>query len=234
MRRIRTLAAVAAAALSIGAGSARAAHIGRPSSATVKPATGAVTALSVVPGDGRADVVIALSGPVKVADFTIEGPDRIVLDLTGARLNPMRAYDKKARGGIRNIRVSQSSPTMVRIVLDLDARRTYAVSQSDGEIRVAVNGGGQFAAWSTSNDRTVLAEAAAPEAPKPQPEAPKPEPAANVATGSLVQSAPVVPPPAAAAPAPAPLSVEEVIVPRAPVRPPQGVPAFGSQQSQSR
>src|SRR5688572_3823842 len=231
MRRIRTLAAVAAAALSIGAGSARAAHIGRPSSATVKPATGAVTALSVVPGDGRADVVIALSGPVKVADFTIEGPDRIVLDLTGARLNPMRAYDKKARGGIRNIRVSQSSPTMVRIVLDLDAKRTYAVSQTDSEIRVAVNGGGQFASWSTSDDKTVLAEAAAPAAPKPQPEAPKPDPASNVATGSLVQSAPVVPPPAAA---PAPLSVEEVIVPRTPVRPPQGTPAFGSQQSQSR
>ncbi|HEX6944503.1 MAG TPA: AMIN domain-containing protein [Gemmatimonadaceae bacterium] len=237
MRRIRTLAAVAAAALSVGVGTARAAHIGRPSSATVKPATGAVTALSVVPGEGRADVVIALSGPVKVADFTIEGPDRIVLDLTGARLNPMRAYDKKARGGIRNIRVSQSSPTMVRIVLDLDAKRTYAVTQTDSEIRVAVNGGGQFAAWSTSNDKTVLAEAAAPEAAKPAPEAPKPapvapksEPAANVAAGSLVQSAPVAAPPVT----PAPLAIEEVIVPKAPVRPPQGGPAFGSQQSQSR
>jgi hypothetical protein len=172
MRRIRTLAAVAAAALSIGAGPARAAHIGRPSSATVKSATGAITALSVVPGDGRADLVIALSGPVKVADFIIEGPDRIVLDLTGARLNPMRAYDKKARGGIRNVRVSQSSPTMVRIVLDLDAKRTYVVTQTDSEIRVAVNGGGQFAAWSTSDDKTVLAEAAASQAPKSEPREP--------------------------------------------------------------
>lgn len=218
MRRIRTLAAVAAAALSIGVGSARAAHIGRPSSATVTPATGAVTALSVVPGDGRADVVITLSGPVKVADFIIEGPDRIVLDLTGARLNPMRAYDRKARGGIRNVRVSQSSPTMVRIVLDLDSKRTYAVTQTDSEIRVVVNGGGQFASWSTSDDKTVLAAAA--------PEAPKSEPSANVATGSLVQSAPVTP---------APMAIEEVIVPRAPVREAamQG-PTFGSQQSQSR
>ena len=224
MRRIRTLAAVAAAALSIGAGPARAAHIGRPSSATVKSATGAITALSVVPGDGRAEVVIALTGPVKVADFIIVGPDRIVLDLTGARLNPMRAYDRKARGGIRNIRVSQSSPSIVRIVLDLDAKRTYTVSQTDSEVRVAVNGGGQFAAWSNTSDKSVVADAA--------PAAPKSEPAANVATGSLVQSAPVIPPPVASAP----LSVEEVIVPRTPVRelPKQGTPAFGSQQSQSR
>src|SRR5687768_17901739 len=79
MRRIRTLAAVSAAALSIGVGTASAAHIGRPSSATFKQASGAIRALSVVPGDGRADVVIALTGPVKVADFTIEAPDRIVL-----------------------------------------------------------------------------------------------------------------------------------------------------------
>ena len=179
MRRIRTLAAVAAAALSIGAGPARAAHIGRPSSATVKPAAGAITALSVLPGDGRADVVIAVTGPVTVADFSIAGPDRIVLDLTGARLNPMRAYDRKARGGIRNIRVSQSSPSVVRIVLDLDAKHTYKVSQTDGEVRVAVNGGGQFAAWSNSTDKSVLADAT--------PVAPKPEPASNVATGSLVQ-----------------------------------------------
>ena len=149
MRRIRTLAAVAAAALSIGVGTASAAHIGRPSSATFNQATGAITAFSVVPGDGRAEVIISLTGPVKVADFMIEGPDRIVLDLTGARMNSMRAYDRTVRGGIRNVRVAQYSPTIVRVVLDLDSKRTYTVSQTESEIRVAVNGGGQFAAWST-------------------------------------------------------------------------------------
>jgi hypothetical protein len=111
MRRIRTLAAVAAVALSTGAGPASAAHIdGRPTRTAPDPAAGAVTAISVVPGDGRAEVVIALTGPVKVADFIIEAPDRIVLDLTGARLSPLgRAYDRKVRGGIRNIRLNQSA-----------------------------------------------------------------------------------------------------------------------------
>jgi type IV pilus assembly protein PilQ len=243
MRRIRTLAAVTAAALSIGVGTASAAHIGRPSSATFYPATGAITALSVVPGDGRADVVISLTGPVKVADFTIEAPDRIVLDLTGARMNPLRAYDRKLRGGIRNIRVAQYSPTVVRIVLDLDSKRTYTLSQSDSEIRVAVNGGGQFAAWSTSDDKTVLAQAAPVEPPKAEPvkaeppkvEPPKPEPTANVAAGSLVQS----PPPAApVVPAPAPTrqAAPEVIVPQQAARelPMSSFASFGAQQSQAR
>jgi type IV pilus assembly protein PilQ len=243
MRRIRTLAAVAAAALIVGVGSASAAHIdGRPMRATVGPVQGAVSALSVVPGDGRAEVVIALTGPVKVADFTIVAPDRIVLDLTGARLNPLgRAYDRRIRGGIRNVRVAQYSPTIVRVVLDLDAKRTYSVSQTDSEVRVAVNGGGQFAAWSTSNDRSVLAEAApAAAAPTTVPELPRtePPPPANVATGALAQPpapTPVVPAPTAPAPV-RPAADSQVIVPTEPVRESliSTFVSFGSQQSQAR
>jgi type IV pilus assembly protein PilQ len=194
MRRIRTLAAVAAATLLYGVGTARAAHIGRPSSATLNQAAGAVTALSVVPGEGKADVVIALTGEVKVADFTIEGPDRIVLDLTGARLNSLgKLYDRRARGSIRNVRISQYSPAVVRVVLDLDAKRAYSVSQNGSEVRVSVVGGERFMAWSTSGSApaaSVQAETPAPEVivPKSDPVAeviaPKTTPA-NVATGTL-------------------------------------------------
>jgi len=248
MRRIRTLAAVAAVALSTGAGPASAAHIdGRPTRTAPDPATGAVTAISVVPGNGRADVVIALTGPVTVADFIIEAPDRIVLDLTGARLNSLgRAYDRKIRGGIRNIRLNQSSPSVVRIVLDLDAKRQYAVTQSDSEIRVSVVGGDRFVAWSSSNDKAVLAAAA--------PEAAKSEPAENIATGSVAPTsapAPVVPPPARVVPPPAPVVPPPAPEPSAPVRatadtdsmvasmlarpmPVTTVGAFGSRRSQAR
>jgi type IV pilus assembly protein PilQ len=239
MRRIRTLAAAAAAALSVGVGHANAAHIDGSARAALQPAAGAVTALSVVPGEGRADVVIGLTGPVQVADFTIEGPDRIVLDLTGARLNALgRAYDRKARGGIRNLRISQYSPSVVRVVLDLDSKRQYSVTNSDNEIRVSVTGGATFVAWSTQRDQTVVAEA-------PKQEAPRAAPTENVATGSV---APVTSAPAASAPVlnvvpPTPQpeqvraqepvrSVEEVIAPR--VSAPAPVNYIGMQQSQQR
>lgn len=223
MRRIGTLAAVAAAALSLGAGPAGAAHIdGRAARASVDPAAGAVTGLSVVPGDGRADVVIALTGPVRVADFTVEGPDRIVVDLTGARLNALgRSYDRKPRGGIRNIRLSQFSPSVVRVVLDLDARRTYAVTQSDAEIRISVDGGERFVAWASQDDATVVADAL--------PEVEKLEPTANIATGS------VVPQPEAPrqAPVTARADTESVVAPSAPVKP-AAVSGLFAQQSQQR
>ena len=262
MRRIRTLAAAAAAALSIGVGTASAAHIGRPSSATFNQATGAITAFSVVPGDGRAEFIISLTGPIKVADFMIEAPDRIVLDLTGARLSPLRAYDRRLRGGIRNIRVSQSSPTLARVVLDLDSKRTYSLSQSDNEIRVAVNGGGQFAAWST-NEGPVMAQASqapAPrvEAPKqeaPKVEAPKPEaPKVEVPKQEPPKPEPLkVEPPkteqpanvarGSIAPAPTPVVQAPVRAPAAEVPAPRtSAPenvistfaSFGAQQSQAR
>ncbi|HSA56409.1 MAG TPA: hypothetical protein VLE53_11950, partial [Gemmatimonadaceae bacterium] len=60
MRRICTLAALTAAALGPGAGHGRAAHIDTPSAPAARAATaGAVTALSLVPADGRADVIIS-------------------------------------------------------------------------------------------------------------------------------------------------------------------------------
>lgn len=151
MRRICTLAALLAVALS--AGGARAAHIETPPA----DGAGAVTALSVVPADGRADVVIAVSGPVSVEDFTIDNPHRIVLDLAGAKLSTLRPYDRRARGGIANLRAAQFQPNVVRVVLELDAPRTYVVTRSDAEIRVAVATTERFAAWYSHDAPTHVA-----------------------------------------------------------------------------
>ncbi len=170
MRRVCTLATLSALALGISAGRARAAHLTVPSARTARAAASAITALSVVPADGRADVIIALSGPVSVQDFTVEAPHRIVVDLSGARLTALdRSYDRKARGGIMNIRMSQYRPDIVRIVLDLDAPHTYVVSHSDAEVRVSVATSEKFAAWH-SRDRGA-AVAAAPAVPDVEPPA---------------------------------------------------------------
>ena len=211
MRRIGTLAA-AAAALVMGAGTARAAHNEGRLERAITPAAGAVTALSVVPGDGRADVVLALTGPVRVADFSVDGPDRIVVDLNGARLAALgRAYDRKVRGAIRNIRLSQFSATVVRVVLDLDTRRPYAVTQSESEVRISVDGGELFAAWSSNEDPAVLADAV--------PVVERPEPVSSISTGTVV-------------PEQRPDTIQAI----APSRPaaPAAAPAIFAQQSQQR
>jgi type IV pilus assembly protein PilQ len=121
------------------------------------PPAGSVTALSVMPAAGHADVVIAVEGQsVEIIDFVLESPRRIVVDLKGATLGmPARLYDKVSRGGITNIRMAQWKPEIVRVVLDLDGPREYTVVRGEHDVRVSVNGPGEFAAWKVGGARAA-------------------------------------------------------------------------------
>ncbi|MDH5198508.1 MAG: AMIN domain-containing protein, partial [Gemmatimonadota bacterium] len=69
---------------------------------------GEVTAVSVLPAPGRAEVVIDVAGSVGYQDFTLDSPSRLVVDITGATLGGTRAlYDGVNRAGILNVRYAQ-------------------------------------------------------------------------------------------------------------------------------
>ena len=160
MRRVWTLVTLSAVALCASASPSRAAHIDTSAARARADAASAVTALSLVSGQGQSEVVIAVSGPVNVQDFTVPTPHRIVLDITGARLGPMgTAYDRVARAGVTNIRTSQYRGDVVRVVLDVQGPRTYTVSRSDGEIRITLRGEASFADWHSTG--SMLAESMA-------------------------------------------------------------------------
>src|SRR5881394_1420512 len=117
---------------------------------------GAVTSLSVEPTDGRAQVVIGVDGDVSVRDFVLHDPDRIVVDVTGATLGLRKGgYDRTQRGGVLDVRYAQNQPNVVRVVLTLAGSRRYQVTRARGEIRVSVEGGGEFAAWHVGTASTV-------------------------------------------------------------------------------
>jgi type IV pilus assembly protein PilQ len=118
--------------------------------AAARPAEGSVTSLSIIPASGKAEVVIGVAGGLEVRDFTLRSPDRIVLDLAGASLGmSSHGYDRVSRGGISDVRYSQFRKGTVRVVVYLDGPRSYQISRTDGEVRVAVTvpAGAQFAAW---------------------------------------------------------------------------------------
>ena len=71
MRRDLMLAPIVASVLLFGASVAGAAPAARTE------ATATVTAVTVVPGAGRADVVLSFDGTVSVSDFLLESPHRI-------------------------------------------------------------------------------------------------------------------------------------------------------------
>jgi type IV pilus assembly protein PilQ len=111
---------------------------------------GEVTAVTLQPAAGRAEVVIGVRGSVEVKDFVLRNPDRLVLDLTGASLSaPGAVYDGVNRAGVRNIRYSQYSPDVVRVVLDMDALKDYTVQRDAGAIRVVFDAPRTFLSWSS-------------------------------------------------------------------------------------
>ena len=111
---------------------------------------GSVVSMSVMPVSGQALVVIGIDGPVTVKDFALPNPDRIVLDITGAKLNLTKnGYDRVVRGGVLDVRYAQNQPGVVRVVLTMAAAKRYEVTQESHEIRIAIDGavGDGFASW---------------------------------------------------------------------------------------
>ncbi len=116
------------------------------------PGSGEVTAVSLTPAAGMAEVVVTFQGTVEVRDFMLNAPDRLVLDVVGARLGQTAAtvYDGVSRGGVTNLRYSQFQPDVVRIVLDLDGPKSYEVDRSSGAIRISFGPAPSFQAWSSA------------------------------------------------------------------------------------
>ncbi|MCU0622716.1 MAG: AMIN domain-containing protein [Gemmatimonadaceae bacterium] len=149
-RRAALLLAVAAAPLSAA-----------PVPADSGRATGAVTSIRIVPGKQKAEVVIGTEGAVTPSDFTLAEPHRVIVDLQGAALQANPAlYDKVARGGITNVRMAQYRPDVVRLVLEFDGPRPYTVQRTEREIRLAVDGPGDFAPWSSTGATPAAASPA--------------------------------------------------------------------------
>jgi type IV pilus assembly protein PilQ len=185
--------------------------------ASARPAEGAVTSLTVAPVAGKAELVVGVSGAVKVSEFSLTSPNRVVIDIENATLGVAPVgYDKVARGGVTDIRYSQFRKNTVRVVVYLDAERPYRVWRTVGQVHVAITpeSPAQFAVWRLEGDRAPSTSlTSGPDrladkltAPKPAPDraaAPAtPTPAAQ--TTAQAAPAPARTTPAAAQPAPQP------------------------------
>jgi hypothetical protein len=126
--------------------------------------------VSVAPAAGKVEIVIDLRGAVEVQDFTLGSPARLVVDLLGARLGaPVTLYDGQNRGGVKNVRYGQFRPTVVRVVIDLDALKDYEIQRVDGQIRIQIGTERTaFGAWSSSTPANAPEPVAAAPASAPR------------------------------------------------------------------
>ena len=73
----RVLAVMIAAVVAAGASAP---------AASARSAEGVVTSLTVAPVAGKAELVVGVSGAVKVSEFTLTSPDRVVIDIENATI----------------------------------------------------------------------------------------------------------------------------------------------------
>jgi type IV pilus assembly protein PilQ len=114
------------------------------------PGDSEVISVALTSGPGSAQIMIGIRGAVQVRDFTLSGPDRLVLDVAGATLTANLAiYDGIERAGIRNIRYAQFAPSVVRVVIDLSEKKSYTVETSEAGIRIKFGAERSFVSWSS-------------------------------------------------------------------------------------
>ena len=131
-----------------------------PSASASIERDGEVRAVSLVPTTGRAELVIQIQGAVQVTDRTLSDPSRIVLDIAGATLGAgmnRMAYDGVKRAGVVNVRLSQYTPDVVRVVMDVERLVPYKVERSDEAIRVSFGSDQGFLAWNGGSVTSVSA-----------------------------------------------------------------------------
>jgi type IV pilus assembly protein PilQ len=121
---------------------------------------GPVTELAITPAAEGTSVLIAVSGALEYRDFTMEGPNRLVVDLMGARhALPRDEFADVNRGGITSVRTSQYSEDVVRVVLVLDEMVGYSLREDPEGLRITLeNPGDAFVPWSSG--RAAAAEPA--------------------------------------------------------------------------
>jgi type IV pilus assembly protein PilQ len=201
--------------------------------AAARPAVGQVSALSVVPSAGRAELVVGVSGATHVSEFTLASPSRIVVDIDGvSSALPAKAdYDKAPRGGIADVRWSQFKKGTVRVVVYLDHQRDYKIWRTATEVHVSIatEAGAQITPWHIGAGKTPLL-ASGPAASKSSPAATTTvaaKPAATEPTPGSKAAATAKPAvtAAATAPAAAPTSTAAMTPAPAPARTAAATPA---------
>ena len=128
-----------------------------------------VRGLGVVPVADRTEVLIEVEGQVTVKHYLLRQPDRVVVDLTGARhALPQNRFSDINRGGVLALRVSQYQPDVVRVVVDLAQPVEYTVDREAGIVRVSFpNPGSAFEPWHAGRRMAPATVAAAPAPPPP-------------------------------------------------------------------
>src|SRR5512143_1731563 len=108
-----------------------------------------VKSISLKESGTSTQVVVEADGPMNYHDFTLESPDRIVLDCPGATLGMTdRTWAGRENSTVKSVRASEmgwGKDTGTRVVIDLAQAASYGVSAVGNNVVLAVEAPGKDA-----------------------------------------------------------------------------------------
>lgn len=110
--------------------------------AAVAPAFAATVTVSAIRVGQYTDytrIVIEANGTTTYAKSTVNDPYRIIIDINNATLGSISGPLDVDDGTVRQVRWSQYSPTVVRVVIELEVAMPYTASTLSGPFRVVVD-----------------------------------------------------------------------------------------------
>lgn len=89
----------------------------------------------------RNGIVIKFSGPIRASHRQIDGPNRLVIDLSNATMHGITRHFQVHKNAIKEVRTAQYSisPSVVRVVAELNSPIFPSLTARAGEIFVALN-----------------------------------------------------------------------------------------------
>lgn len=98
-----------------------------------------VLGLSLESGKGFTKVVIDVSGRAKHRLMKMSAPERLCVDIKSARLSKAATRSLSSQGGIvKSVRAGQFDSDTARIVLELEGRADYEISESGGALVISL------------------------------------------------------------------------------------------------
>ena len=139
--------------------------------------------------DGSLEVMLAADGELAYKAFSLESPTRVVLDLTGVHNKFAKSSIATGDATVSHIRISQFTPDVTRVVLDLSQKSNYHVAVDGEHLRVTF---GPADAMATKSEPAPIVVEPAPiaEPLKTAQATPRPEPALVTPKPAPVAEAP--------------------------------------------
>jgi len=102
-----------------------------------------IQSVRLAENEGRTLVTISGSGALRYQTLRLRNPDRIVLDFAASRLRTSETHVPSNLDPVRGIRLSQFSPEVSRVVIDLRAPVAYDIQRTGSDVTVSFASDGQ-------------------------------------------------------------------------------------------